>query len=301
MLYREKALRHEPAEAPSIAEYFQQSGVKIGNNVFTGLDLLSPMNLHKPDLLQNIYLGLFQHMMEGGEGFLKKDKRQWAFDNTWKEIPPYPRFSVAKKPYCEITQWQGKEMRNLGGCISAVLVSTLRNPDSSLPQHFKSALNCVSALVDFTLMAQYRSHTPDTLSYMERYLQRFHRTKDIFLEFRTSKATRAQANCQDRELRELMADQRAKGVRHRTVANRRRLADQERVERSDRRADLIRSENHFNITKMHYLRHFASYVRRFGSISMYSTEIGELVQKDQITDGYRRSNKNEAAQQIFLH
>jgi len=112
-------------------------------------------------------------------------------------------------------------------------------------------------------MAQYRSHTPDRLSYIESSLQTFHRTKVIYLEFRTSKATRAQANRQDRELRELMADQRAKEVRHRTVANRRRLADQERVERSDWWADLIQGENHFNFIKMHYLTHFASDVRRF--------------------------------------
>jgi len=105
-------------------------------------------------------------------------------------------------------------MRNLGHCISALLASALRNPDGSQYLHFKSPLKCVSALVDFSLMAQYRSHTPDTLSYMESYLQTFHRTKDIFLEFHTSKATRAQPNCQDQELRELMADQHAKEVRH---------------------------------------------------------------------------------------
>jgi len=148
-------------------------------------------------------------------------------------------------------------------------------------------------------MAQYWSHTPDTLSYMESYQQTFHRTKDIFLEFRTSKATRAQADRQDRELRELMADQRAKAVHHRTVANQRRQADQERVERSDRRADLIPRENHFNFIKMHYLSQFASHVQRFGSISMYSTEIGELAHNDQIKDGYGRSNKNDAALQIL--
>jgi len=38
ILYREKALRHEPAEVAGIAEYFQQVGMKIGNNVFSGLD-----------------------------------------------------------------------------------------------------------------------------------------------------------------------------------------------------------------------------------------------------------------------
>jgi len=98
-----------------------------------------------------------------------------------------------------------------------------------------------------------------------------------------------------------MADQRAKEVHHGTVANRRRLADQVRVERSDRQADLIWREKHFNFIKMHYLTHFASHVRRFGSISMYSTEMGELAHKDQNKDGYRRSNKNEAARQILSH
>jgi len=73
------------------------------------------------------------------------------------------------------------------------------------------------------------------------------------------------------------------------------------IARTDRRADLIQCENHFNFIKMHFLTHFASHVRRFGSISIYSTDIGELAHKDQIKDGYRRSNKNEAARQIFSH
>jgi len=75
MLYREKALRHDPAEAAGIAQYFQPLGVKIRNNVFSGLDRVSPAHLHKPDLLHNIYLGLFKHLMEWVEGFTKKHKR----------------------------------------------------------------------------------------------------------------------------------------------------------------------------------------------------------------------------------
>ena len=77
-----------------------------------------------------------------------------------------------------------------------------------------------------------------------------------------------------------MADQHAKEVHHRTVANHRRQADQERVERSDSWADLIWRKNHFNFIKMYYLTHFPSHIRRFGSISMYSTEIGELAHMD---------------------
>ena len=97
-------MRHEPAEAAGIAEYFQRLREKIGNTVFTGLDRGSPADLHKPDLLPNIYLGLFKHMMESVEGFLKKQKRQQALDDAWKQISPYPKFSVPKKAYREITQ-----------------------------------------------------------------------------------------------------------------------------------------------------------------------------------------------------
>jgi len=179
---REKAFWHESAEGAGIPEYFQRLGVKIANNVFIGLDRVSPADLPKPDLLHNIYLGL-KHMMERVEGFLKKRIQQEAFDNAWKEIPPYPRYSVLKMAYREITHWEGEEMCNLGHCISAVVASTLQNPDSSQYHDFKSALKCISALVDFSLMAQYRSHTPNTLSYIESYMQTFHRTKDIFLEF----------------------------------------------------------------------------------------------------------------------
>jgi len=64
MRYREKALRYELAQAACIAEYFQRLGVKIGNNVFIGLDGVSPADLYKPDLFHNIYLGLSKHIME---------------------------------------------------------------------------------------------------------------------------------------------------------------------------------------------------------------------------------------------
>jgi len=144
-------------------------------------------------------------------------------------------------------------MRNIGRYISALQASALPNPDS--PQHhdFYIALKCVSAQVDFSLMAHYRSHTPDTLSYLERYLLTFHQTKDIFLKFRTSKATHTEANSQHRELRELITNERAHEIRGTSAAKRHRQAYQERLQRVNRWADLLRRETHFNFIKMHYL------------------------------------------------
>jgi len=97
-----------------------------------------------------------------------------------------------------------------------------------------------------------------------------------------------------------MANQHCNEARHKTTAKRHPQVDQERLEGANQGADLTRRENQFNFIKMNYMSHFASHVRYFGSISMYSTEIGKLVHKEQINDGYRRSNKNEAARQILL-
>ena len=123
-----------------------------------------------------------------------------------ESIAAYPGFKVPNKAYWEVTQWQGKEMRNLGRCISAVFASALRNPDGSQQLPFKRAIQWVCSLIDFTLMAQYRSYTLETLGYMETYFRTIHRTKDIFLEFHTTKAISAQAECQDRELRKRIAN-----------------------------------------------------------------------------------------------
>ena len=98
-----------------------------------------------------------------------------------------------------------------------------------------------------------------------------------------------------------MANQIDQEANHISAAQRRRQADQNRLERVNRRADLIQRENYFNFIKMHYLSHFASHLRRFLSILMYSTEIGELAHKEQIKEGYRRSNKNNAARQILSY
>ena len=61
-------------------------------------------DLHLPDLLHTIYLGLFKHMMDWIQGFLKKHWRQQVFDNAWKALPPYPGFFALKKACREVTQ-----------------------------------------------------------------------------------------------------------------------------------------------------------------------------------------------------
>ena len=111
---------------------------------------------------------------------------------------------------------------------------------------------------------------------METYLRTFHRTKDIFLDFRTTKAICAQAERQDRELRELIANADRTAGAAGSTPNRPQRMDEAQIERANQWAELIPRENHLNFIKMHYLNHFLQHVRRFGSVPMYSTDIGEL-------------------------
>jgi len=76
----------------------------------------------------------------------------------------------------------------------------LRQPGGAQAIPFKCALGCIRALIDFKMIAQYRSHTPDTIAYMEDYLDQFHWMKDIFLEFPVTKRTQAKVDKQRKEI-----------------------------------------------------------------------------------------------------
>ena len=57
-------------------------GIKRGQILFQRLARVSTPDLHKPDMLHTIYLGLLKHMMNWIQEFLKKHARQQAFDDA---------------------------------------------------------------------------------------------------------------------------------------------------------------------------------------------------------------------------
>jgi len=116
------------------------------------------------------------------------------------------------------------------------------------------AVNCVNG--------QYRSHTPDTIAYMENYLDQFHRMKNIFLEFRVTKRTQAKVDKQRKEFRR----QRSLMREGAAPSQWRQICDNDRNEENELRMDMINAESHFNFIKMHLLSHFGNHIRQFGNI-----------------------------------
>jgi len=178
--------------------------------------------------------------------------------------------------------------------IGSRLTVALRQPGTAKPIPFKRALRCIRALVNFNIMAQYRSHRAETITYMEDYLDPFQKMKDIFLEFRVIKRISVKIDEQRRELR------------HDRPKTRERIGpskwywirNPEIKEETERHMDLIFCKSHFNFIKMHLLSHLCDHICQFGNIPMYLTKFVELAPKTQIKARWRQSNKNNASRQI---
>ncbi|KAI5849422.1 hypothetical protein DFP73DRAFT_591677 [Morchella snyderi] len=215
-------------------EYLVSKCIKTMYNAFWALPRVNVYDLHKPDILHNLYLGQLKHMMGWVQLFLKKHKRIEEFDQAWASVGPYPGLAVPNKSYCATTQWQGKEMRHLGRKVLGAFAVALWKPPAALKRDFGRALKC-------------------------GYLEEFHTHKDVFLEFRAHKRTKKDAKDRTRALEGPVS-----------------------LERGLEELEEIRKGSHFNFIKMHLLSHFRDHVERFGNIPMFSTDVRDLVHKQQI-------------------
>ena len=136
--------------------------------------------------------------MEWIKGLLKRYKCQDHFDKAWKSVPSYHKLTKPNKPYRQVSQWQGKEMRSFSRIILATLAASLSCTWSTVyPQTAKQqaddenrkdvcvkALQCTWSLIDFHLYSQFKVHTNTTLNQLEKHWAEFHESKSVFLEFR---------------------------------------------------------------------------------------------------------------------
>ena len=104
--------------------------------------------------------------------------------------------------------WNGTEMRGVNRVILTCFTAALRQagatPKLSTAAHRDSKISfrCVRAITDFCLMAQYCSHTLQTIGYVDEYQRQFHQFRHILGEFRAGKADREDAPKAAQEIEE---------------------------------------------------------------------------------------------------
>ena len=168
-------------------------------------------------------------------------------------------------------------MPMFGRIVLVALAIALWKPSVSQRDPFNYALRCVRRLVDFHLMAQYHSHTTETLKYLDNYLRRFHAKKKICLKLRQWTTSKRKSEGLDKGLRNQYAQEEANNTNRLHdvgMRSKRQQLDSSRKEEPDAlQNEIIEDDSHFNYPKMYLLIHFHNHNRLFGNLLMYSTKI----------------------------
>jgi len=287
-----------------MSDWLDQVDVKLIQNALWSLSSVHPPAIVPVDILHNIHLGVQKNMMEWVQGFLGKHKRLAVFDKIWSSLPPYSGFTHPRKQYRQITMWSGTEMRGVGRVILACFTAAMfQEKDGShlspaAKSDLKVAFRAIHALLDFCLIAQYRSHTAETIKYMSWYLQDFHKYRHVFGEFCSSKANHKRAKGASKDLAASQARQSPiSNYFPVTPTQKANVASTHRQEQQDLVKEML-GQSTFNYPKLHLLTYYTQQIVHFWSLPQYSTEITEALHKP-LKDAYRRSNSIDAPPQIL--
>ncbi|KAI0038015.1 hypothetical protein FA95DRAFT_1449770, partial [Auriscalpium vulgare] len=127
-----------------------------------------------PDILHQMYQGMVKHMLL----WLKDAFGEAAIDERCKRLPRNHNTRWFSSGISHLSRVSGQEHKDICRIILGLVVD-LPLPDGQSPVRLVRALR---ALLDFLYLAQYPSHSDDTLKYLTSALQRFHDNKHIFEE-----------------------------------------------------------------------------------------------------------------------
>jgi hypothetical protein len=156
--------------------------------------------LPKPELLHTMQIGLLDHLQKWLFQFMKTHERFDKYNAIWVSVPAYHDLTPKTKSYDEVSQWNGKVMKELSRYLLGVVTQSLPGGIPAQRPIFNRAMECTRALLEFYMYARYIFHDDATLSYMDDALCRFHTFKDIFLHRRDGKKAKAKANVLRTEL-----------------------------------------------------------------------------------------------------
>ena len=129
---------------------------------------IQPNKMVTPDILHNAH------------GFFRHHVIQWVFNLVDKadfdlRVSSMPRM-VGLKAYpnglSKFKQWTGRDAREVQRYILGLI--------QGAPKIKPKVTKAIRALLDFIYIAQYQSHSNDTLKYLNTALQDFHKNKHIF-------------------------------------------------------------------------------------------------------------------------
>ena len=243
-------------------------------------------DLPKPDILHTMHIGMHDHVQKWIFHFMKMHKQLDKYNAIWLFLPSYHDLTPKNKSYEEVSQWNGKELKELSRDLLGVQAGSLHDGITAHCPKFNCAIECTQPLLEFYIHAQYESHDDAILSYMEDALRRFRTFKDGFLLQFADKNANAKPTTLWRELVQ-------KGnVGMETNAETRTLSKMlhERKDWWDYISHKIyvckKLDANSNFPNIHLMSHWAEQICWYGALQQYSADSYQEKLKTDLQDSW---------------
>jgi hypothetical protein len=128
--------------------------VHRGSNVFRHIPCIVS-DLPKPDDLHTMLIGLLDHLQNRIFHFMKTHERLDKYNAIWLSVPAYHDLTPKNKSYEEVSQWNGKEMKEMSRYLRGVVTQSLRGGSPAQRPIFNHAIECTRALLEFYIYTRY--------------------------------------------------------------------------------------------------------------------------------------------------
>jgi len=110
-------------------------------------------DLPKPDLLHSMQNGMLDHLQKWIFNFVKTHEWLNKYNAIWLSVPAYDDLTPKNKSYEEVSQWNGKEMKEMSWYLLGVVIQSLRDGSPAQRPIFNHAIDCTRTLLEFYMYA----------------------------------------------------------------------------------------------------------------------------------------------------
>jgi hypothetical protein len=106
-------------------------------------------DLPKPDLLHTMQIGMLDHLQKWIFHLMKTHERLDMFNAIWLSVPAYYDLTPENESYEEVSQLNGKEMKEMSRYLLGVVTQSLQRGSPTPSPIFNRPIVCTLALLEF--------------------------------------------------------------------------------------------------------------------------------------------------------
>jgi hypothetical protein len=94
-------------------------------------------------------IGMLDHLQMWIFHFMKTHERLDKYNAIWLSVPAYHDLTQKNKSYAEVSQWNGKKMKEMSQYLLGVVTQSLRGGSTAQCPIFNRTNGCPLALLEF--------------------------------------------------------------------------------------------------------------------------------------------------------